>query len=111
MIQKPGGAWRKFNDKDKKRGANGRPSRFLVDMNSEEFAKVVDHALRELDDLEEAQRRTRSIAEECFHSDSSKDRPQWQKDNAKRPKELSRERQRAFAESQQKQNEEASRRY
>ena len=56
LIQKPERTWRKFNDKDKKRGANGRPSRVPVDMNNEEFAKAVDHALRELDaDLEEEQ--------------------------------------------------------
>ena len=79
LIQKPVQTWRNFNDKNKKHGANGRPSRLPVDMNNEEFAKAVDHALKELDDLEEAQRRIRSIAEECFHSDSQKGRPQWQK--------------------------------
>jgi len=42
---------------------------------------------------------------------SSNDQSQWQKDNAMRLKELSQKRHHAFAESQQKQNEEASRRY
>ena len=80
-------------------------------MNNKEFSHAVDHALKELDDLEEAQRRIRSIAEECFRSDASKERPQWQKDNAEHLKKLSRERQEAFADLRQQQTDEASKRY
>ena len=72
LIQKPERTWRKFNDKDKKRGVNGRPSRLPVGMNNEEFAKAVDHALRDLDDdLEEAQRRIRNIAEKIYKNAST----------------------------------------
>ena len=50
-------------------------------MNSEDFAKAVDHAMKELDDIEEAQRRIRTLAEEHFRTDQTeKRRPQLQKD-------------------------------
>ena len=111
LIQCPDGVSHPVDRSVQKRG-QGRPPRLPVDMNNEDFAKAVDHALRELDDLEEAQRRIRTLAEECFRPDPTQTtRPQWQKDNQQRLKQLSEERRRAFAEFQQKQTDEARRAY
>ena len=76
LIQCPDGISYPVNKSAQKRGPGGRPPRLLLHASSGEFAEAVDHALRDIDDLEEAQRRIRTLAEECFRTDpTQKTRP------------------------------------
>ena len=101
LIQCPDGISYPVNKSAQKRGPGGRPPRLLLHASSGEFAEAVDHALRDIDDLEEAQRRIRTLAEECFRTDpTQKTRPQWQKDNNEHLKQLLKERRQAFADLQ-----------
>ena len=101
LIQCPDGISYPVNKSAQKRGLGGRPPRLPVDMSSGEFAEAVDHALRDIDDLAEAQRCIRTLAEKYFRTDpTQKTRPQWQKDNDEHLTQLSKERRQAFADLQ-----------
>ena len=90
LIQCPNGVWYTVNKSTQKRETAGRSPRLPVELSKEEFAKAVDNALRKLDDPEEAQRRSRTLPEECFRTDSKQTaRRQWQKDNDDYLKQLS----------------------
>jgi hypothetical protein len=106
LVQKPDIPW----SHRQKSAAPGRPRRLPVDLVGEDFAKAVDEALKDIHDMEEAQRRLRKVAEDTLPKTEAA-RPQWQKENAERLKQLSRERQRAFEERQQQNSDETRRAY
>ena len=80
--------------------SNGRPRRLPVDLAGSEFAAAVDEALREIRDMEDAQKIVRKVAEDKLPRPAM-NRPHWQRDNSERLKQLSQRRQDAFAELQQ----------
>ena len=106
LVQKPDTPW----VHRPKIAKAGRPRRLPVDLAGEDFAKAVDEALRDIRDMEDAQRIIREVAEEKLPRPEQQ-RTAWQRENAERLKELSRERQAAWTDLRQRQATETRRAY